>query len=110
MSKFKEAIRKYRAEIRQSRKVRPYLGCTLRSHKEMAALLLCSQAGVAIIVIPYSIWQYSLVLYAIVAAFVAAAAYVGCFVWTVRGRDTFPLKQSQPGGSDAQAHEHSGGH
>ena len=61
----------------------------------MAAIVLCSQAGVAVIVIPYSIWQYSLALYAIVTAFVAVVGYVGFFVWIVWGRDRFPLEKDK---------------
>ena len=86
---------KYRAEIRQSRKVHPYLGFPYRSHKEMLALFLNWVAIVVVVVIPYSIWQYSLALHALVAVTFAVIAYLGWFVWTVWGRDRFPLEKDK---------------
>ena len=95
MSKFKEAIRKYRHEVRRVRQIPPCLGLPYRSRKELAAMFLSNVAGVMVIVIPYSMWQRSLALFALVVVTVVVVNSGAWFVWIVWGRDRFPLEKDK---------------
>ena len=97
MTKINEAIRRYRDEVRRTKQTAPYKGVFARSRRELVAICLTSLAGIAAVVIPVSVYQYSVAMQAAVPAAVVAVTGGIWFAWIVWGRDAFPLKSSTVG-------------
>ncbi|MCY3851952.1 MAG: hypothetical protein OXF75_14405 [Acidimicrobiaceae bacterium] len=93
MSKFTVAIRKYSTEIRKSKKEAPLEGLWARSYREFAVFWLVMTVGLATIVIPVSVFRYSVVMQIAVPVAVTLVTAVPWFAWIVWGRDAYPLKR-----------------
>ncbi|MCY3849169.1 MAG: hypothetical protein OXF75_00025 [Acidimicrobiaceae bacterium] len=89
----KEAIHKYRHEIRCTKHESPLQGIWARSHREFAVCWLTTLAGIAGVVIPVSVYQYSLLLQIMVPVAVVLLTAIPWFAWIVWGRDAYPLKR-----------------
>lgn len=85
------AIRKYKSEIRSSKQEVPFIGVFARSRRELAAICLTSLAVIAAVVIPVSVYQYSVALQAAVPAAALLVGWGSWFAWIVWGRDRFPV-------------------
>lgn len=91
MNTITTAIRKYRSEVRSSKHDAPFTGVFARSRRELAAICLTSLAVIAAVVIPVSVYQYSVALQAAVPAAAILVGWGSWFAWIVWGRDRFPL-------------------
>ncbi len=89
----KEAIQKYRSELRNSRQEAPLKGIWVRSHREFVAIWITLLAVIAAVVIPVSIYQYSVLMQIAVPVAVALPTIGVWFAWIVWGRDAYPLPQ-----------------
>jgi len=93
MSNVTEAIRKYRREIQNSKQEAPLKGVFARSRREFAATCLTTLAGIAAVVIPVSVYQYSVVMQVAVPVAVTLVIGGSWFAWIVWGRDAYPLNR-----------------
>ncbi|MDE0116424.1 MAG: hypothetical protein OXT07_07375 [bacterium] len=91
MSRIRAAISKYRSEVRSTKQDSPLVGVFVRSRREFAAICATSLATIAAVVIPVSVYDYSVALQAAVPAAALAVAWGSWFAWIVWGRDRFPL-------------------